>query len=110
MIGLQVRRAHVDRRHCAQVAAVLCERAPPRVAQPARAHRRGIDVDDEQRLLEARRAREHRSLVVEDERVSVEDELVLAADRVAERDVGAVVACAGPEHLLAFAVAQEMKR
>jgi len=42
--------------------------------------------------------------------VPVEDELVLPADGVAERDVHTVVPCARPEHLLALAVLEQMER
>ena len=105
-----VRRADVDRLDRADVAAVLRERAAARVGQPARDDGRRIDVDEHQRLLEARRAREHRALVVDHERVPVEDQLVLAADGVAERDVRRGVARARAEHLLALAVAQQVER
>ena len=42
--------------------------------------------------------------------MAVEEELVLAADGVAERDVRGVVARAEPEHLLTLAVLAEMER
>jgi hypothetical protein len=42
--------------------------------------------------------------------VSVEDQLVLAADGVAEGDEACVVARAGGEHLLALAIAAEVER
>ncbi len=79
----------------------LGERAPAHVAQapPDRGGR--VDVDDEQRLLEAGRAGDHLALVVEHDRVAVEDQLVLPADRVAEGEETAVVAGARDEHLLA---------
>ena len=48
------------------------------------AGRRLVEVDDEQRLLEGGSSRDDTSCRVEHERVPVEDELVLAADRVAE--------------------------
>ena len=59
-----------------------------------------LDVDDEELLREARRSGDHLAGVVEDDRVAVEDELVLAADEVAEREVRARVAGARHEHLL----------
>ena len=76
--------------------------APADVAQPPADRLARVEVDDEQRLLEARRPRQHLALVVEHDRVAVEEELVLAADEVAEREVGGVVARARDEHLLAF--------
>ncbi len=56
--------------------------------------RRGVEVDvaDQQLLLELRRAGDQRAGVVDDERVAVEDELVLAADQRAERERGDVLA------------------
>ncbi len=60
-----------------------------------------IEVDDEQRLLEPRRPSYDLALVVEHDRVAVEDELVLASHEVAEREVGGVVARSSDEHLLA---------
>ena len=109
-VRLLVRGADVDRLDRAERAAVLRERAAARVGQPARHDRRRLDVDQHERLLEAGRAREHRSLVVDHERVAVEDQLVLPADGVAERDVRRRVARARAEHLLALAVAQQMER
>ena len=70
----------------------------------------GLDVDDEQRLLEPRRAREHLALVVEHDRVPVEDELVLPADGVDEGDVADVVARAGRKHLLSLALLADVER
>ena len=83
----------------------------PYVAQ-APADRLGrIDVDDEQRLLEPRRAGDHLALVVQHHGVPVEDELVLSADEVAERDVDRVVSGARDEHLLAvFGLAHVERR
>ena len=69
-----------------------------------------LDVDHEQRLFEARRAREHLALVVEHDRVPVEDELVLAADGVDEGDVADVVARTRLKHLLALAVLADVER
>ena len=62
----------------------------------------GIDVDDEERLLEARCPGDDLALVVEHDRVAVEDELVLATDEVAEGHVARVVARPRHEHLLAL--------
>jgi hypothetical protein len=76
------------------------ERAATKVAQSPPDHLLRLDVDDEQSLLEAGRASEHGALVVQHARVSVEDELVLAAYRVAERDEARVVSRARHEHLL----------
>ena len=61
-----------------------------------------IDVDDEERLLEARCPGDDLALVVEHDRVAVEDELVLATDEVAEGHVARVVARPRHEHLLAL--------
>ena len=62
-------------------------RAAARVAQARRPARPRVDVGDEQRPPRtAGRARSTVALVVDDERVAVEDELVLAADEPAERD------------------------
>ena len=69
-------------------------------AVSARLH---VDGRERQRLGELRRAGEHAALVVDDHRVAVEDQLVLAADEVAERDRGQVVARALGEHPLALA-------
>jgi hypothetical protein len=72
--------------------------------------RRRVDVDHDQRLLEGRGAGDDLALLVDDERVTVEDELVLAADGVHERDPGDVVAGADAEHLLALPPFAEMER
>ena len=109
-VGLLSRRVELDRPDDLEAAAVPRERAPARIREAARDDRRRIDVDDEQRLLEAGRPREHRALVVEHDRVAVEEELVLPADGVAERDVRGVVARADAEHLLALAILAEMER
>ncbi len=68
-----------------------------------------VDVADEQRFLEAGRAGQHLALVVEDERVPVEDQLVLPADGVAEGDEAEVVARALDEHLLAVALLADVE-
>ncbi len=86
------------------------ELAPPRVTQ-ASAERIGrIDVDDEEVLFEPRRARDHRAGIVEHDRVTVEHELVLAADEVAEGDVRACVARTRDEHLFALLGLPDMER
>ena len=77
--------ADVDDRHLRGRVALALERAAAHVAQPPADRLVGLDVDDEQRLLEPGRAREHLALVVEHDGVPVEDELVLAADGVARR-------------------------
>ncbi len=86
------------------------ERAPAHVAQSPPNRRRRIDIDDEQRFFESRGAGDHLALVVEHDRVPVEDELVLAAGHVAERDERRVVARAGGEHLLPLAVLADVER
>ena len=88
-----------------------CSSARRRTSRRRRAdHGLRVEVDDEQRLLEPRRPRDHLALVVEHHGVAVEDQLVLAADRVAQRDEARVVARAGDEHLLALAVLVEVER
>ena len=77
------------------------ELAAPDVAQPPADRLRRVDVHHEQRLLEPGGARDDLSLVVEHDGVAVEDELVLPADEIAERDVRRVVTRARDEHLLA---------
>ena len=89
-------------RRVGKLAPAARERAPPRVAQPAGDRRRRVDVDDEQRLLERGPARHDLAVLVEHEAVAVEDELVLGADRVHERDPARVVARARGQHLLAL--------
>ncbi len=76
--------------------------AMARVAQPVRVRRCRVDRRDEQLLLELPCARDHLALVVDHERVAVEDELVLAADERAEGDRADVVARALDEHPLAL--------
>ena len=94
----------------AQLAALARERAPAHVAEtpPDRGH--GVDVDDEQGLLEPGRARNQLALVVEHDRVPVEDQLVLPADGVAQRDEARVVARAHAQHLLALAILADVER
>src|SRR5581483_7455056 len=79
------------------------KRARPHVPEPAPDRLRRLHVDHEQRLLEPRGACHDLALVVDDDRVAVEDELVLGADGVDERDEARVVARANDEHLLALA-------
>src|SRR4029077_12180171 len=50
------------------------------------------------------------AFLVEDERVAVEDQLVLAADGVAEGDETRVVTRPRREHLLPLAVSEDMER
>ena len=92
----------LDEQGLALVLALAGERAAPHVAQAAADRLARVEVDDQQRLLEARRPREHLAFVVEHDRVSVEEQLVLAADEVAEREVGGVVPGARDQHLLPF--------
>ena len=76
-------------------------RPQPRVAQPSRQRALEIDGRERQRLGELRRARDQPTLVVEHDRVPVEDQLVLASDEVAERHGAEVVARPLGEHPLA---------
>ncbi len=66
---------------------------------------RGLDVDvaHQELLGELRRAGDHVAVVVDHERVTVEDQLVLAADERAEGHRGEAVARALGDHLLALA-------
>ena len=95
------RRGQLERRRNGRAGARPLELAAAHVAQPPADRLGGVEVDDEQRLLEAGRACDDLALVVEDDRVTVEDELVLPADEVAERDVRGVVPGPRDEHLLA---------
>ena len=72
-----------------------------RLRHPGRAG--GGQLADQQLLLELGGAGDHRAARVDDEALAVEDQLVLAADQVAEGEMGAVGAGAGGEHLLALA-------
>ena len=73
-----------------------------RRAGARRAGARGRRRDQQLLARTARRARSISPVVVDDERVAVEDELVLAADERAERDAREVVARALGEHALAL--------
>ena len=96
----------VDHGRIGEVALLAGERAPARVPESPSQRGRGVDLDDEESLLEGGCTGHHASLLVEDEAVPVEDELVLAPDRVYERDPAGVVPGAGREHLFSlFALA-----
>ena len=73
------------------------------------AGRRLRQVHHEQCLLETRRPCHDAAVPVEHERVPVEDELVLAADGVAEHEPTIVVSCPGREHLLALHVLADVE-
>jgi hypothetical protein len=80
------------------------------IAEPSTHGVGRIDVDDEQVLLKAGRARDDFARRVEDDGVAVEHELVLPADHVAEREVGARVACPRDQHLLALLGLSDVER
>ncbi len=61
-----------------------------------------LEVDDEKGLLEAGRPRDHAAVALDEERVPVEDELVLAADHVAEGDTHAALSGSRGEDRLAL--------
>ena len=63
---------------------------------------RRVDVDDEEGLLERGRPCDDLAVLVDHERVPVEDELVLPADGVHECDPAHVVPGANGQHLLAL--------
>ena len=86
------------------------ESAAARVAQAAADRGRSVHVDDEERLLERGPARDDLPFLVEDEAVPVEDELVLGADRVHERDPAGVVPRPRGEHVLALRSLAEVER
>src|SRR5205807_10446321 len=73
-----------------------------RIAESRRRGRTRIDLADDQRLLELGRPGHHVTVLVDDDAAAVEDQLVLAADQVAEDDGREVVARALHEHLLAL--------
>ncbi len=95
-------RADFDRLDVRSALAGALELAAADVPQPAADGVRRLDVDDEEVLLEPGRSRDDLARVVEDDRVPVEDQLVLPPDEVAEREERARVAGAGHEHLLAL--------
>ena len=115
-LGVEQRRDLAARRRGVDVLAPRQRPQPPhlgqraahrrplaRVAQPRGQRRLQVDGADDERLLELRRAHEHAALVVEQQRVAVEQQLVLAADHVAEGDRAQVVARALDQHPLALA-------
>ncbi len=65
-------------------------------------HRPSVDVAQQQLLFKGRGVREDLAAGPEDDAVAVEDQLVLAADRVDVDDVRAVVGRALGDHLLAL--------
>ena len=83
--GLLARRRELDEREL-DAGRARGRAAAADVAEAPADRRDRVDVDDEQLFLEAGGAREHLALVVEHDRVAVEDQLVLPADRVAERE------------------------
>ena len=87
------------------------ERAASHVAQAPADCLTRVEVDDEERFLEARGSSEHLAFVVEHDGVTVEQQLVLAADEVAESEVRGVVPGARHQHLLAvFGLADVVRR
>ena len=74
----------------------------PGVAQPRGRDRAEVDLADHERLLELRGTRDDGSVLVDGHAAAVEDQLVLAADEVAEDDRGEVVPSALDQHLLAL--------
>ena len=103
-------RAHVNDVHGRDLGPFTCERTPPDVAQAPADDLLRFDVDDQERLFEAGRPRQHRPFIVDDAGVPVEDQLVLASDGVAERDEAEIVARASDEHLFALAVSADIER
>jgi len=73
------------------------------VAQAGGARALRVDRGHEQLLAELVGAGDHGAVVIDDHRVAVEDELVLAADEVAERHRGQGVAGALHQHVLPLA-------
>jgi hypothetical protein len=76
------------------------ELAAPGVPQPATHRSDRVDVHDQELFGEARGSCDHFARIVEDDRVAVEDQLVLSAGEVAEREERARVAGPRDEHLL----------
>ena len=95
-----VRRSELQRLDLGHGRTVPLEGATADVSEPPRDRVGWIDVDQQQRLLEPGCAGHDLARVVEHDRVAVEDELVLSADEVAEREEAGVVASAGDQHLL----------
>ena len=89
----------------------LALESPPANVTQAAAHRLDrFDIDDQERLFEPGCTGDDLALVVQHDRVPVEDELVLASDGIHERDVTDVVARASGQHLLALALLADVKR
>jgi predicted amidohydrolase len=86
------------------------ERPAAHVAQAPSDRSDRVDVDHEQLLLEPGRAGDDVTFDVENDRVTVEDQLVLAADRVAERDEAQVVGRPYLQHLFALTVLADVER
>ena len=63
----RVRSAELDHGGIGQLMQLAGERPPPRVAEPVPDGGRGVDVDDEERLLERGCAGDHLPVLVEDE-------------------------------------------
>ncbi len=76
---------------------------PPRVAEPRAERCVEVKVGDHQVLLERPAERDAVPRGVEDHRLAVEDQLVLPAHQVHERQVPDVIGCSGRQHLLAEA-------
>ena len=99
-----------DERHSARVLPDLRRRPvsrrndrrgpPPCIRTSQLVGRRRVEIHDEQVLLERRAAGEDRSIRSDDEAVTVEYELVLPADGVAERQEATLVAAASRKQLL----------
>ena len=102
--------AEGERRRDRRIRTCSLELAAAHVAQAAPDRLRRVDVDDEQCLLEPGRPRDDLTFVVEHDRMTVEDELVLTADEVAERKVRRVVARPRDEHLLAILRLADVER
>src|SRR5437763_581706 len=62
-----------------------------RVLLPPRRDRAEVDRAERERRIELRRARDELAVLIDRDRVAVDDELVLAPDAVAEDDRGQVV-------------------
>ncbi len=108
-VGLRAGRAELDHARLRGLP-VPGERPAADVAQPPADGRDRVDVDHEKLLLEPGGAREHLALVVEHDGVAVEDQLVLAADRVAEREEARVVARTHAQHLFTLPVLADVER